>query len=578
MSKLQAFQFQPHNVTRIVDIDGLADIAKGHSQTKKDEEENTATRLASPIHPSLSQNSTGKHTRECPQTPIGRLPLAELIADGNDLNYLGVDSGPVERVLWNHSQQSSDPSSSQGRRTARRGKKRAHSSSPSISRIESRKILSKNRPSNKVENLQPSLKTPQADPANELWNRYSLDVDRPSPTRPPEPTCPNLHSSPPPTPTTHLQNREGGKLCRSYSCNVEWPTSATKRRKIQYSSSTQEGTVGSPSYELGYEASGKSKIARVSLLVEQIQKRLVKANTQDDDNGMDPSILLPFLEKASFSTGDPASPRVSSLDAPEMIDVLDYGTALVAGQTQRLVPVNMGTPNATYIEHEQGELLSNFVGHDDNEEDGENDEDGLDCELTRSTDEADPEAASSYNPPLLHPTPNGRRKPMVRITTMTAPPHGKAAKSFPDPAALDNVQSDGFSQHEPAVYPSSVKASFHDSDEFDDDSDVFAAELEDIVAKYDTKPQSPIQKLTNKIPAGARTSTKPEPKTFGTDISFNAQRVGTGIKSGAMSDDEFGGDADFENIMAECEEASQKSHLASQSQFSVCTKIFGTSK
>jgi hypothetical protein len=581
MSKLQAFQFQPHNDTCIADIDGLAHVATGSSQTNQDGGK-TVTCLISPIHPSLSQKSTEKDTRECPQTPIGRLPLAELIADGNDLNCLGgVDSGPVERVLWNHSQQSGDPRSSQGRRTARRGKKRAHSSSPSISCIESRKTLFKNRPSTKLENLQPSLKTPQADPANELWNRYSLDVDRPSPTRPPpEPTGANLHSSPPLTPTTHLQSREGGKLCRSYSCNVEWPTSATKRRKYQYSSSTQEDTVGSATYELGYEATGKSKIARVSLLVEQIQKRLVKAHTQDDDDGMDPSSLLPFLEKTSFLTGDPASPQIPGLDDPEMPDVIDDGIALITGQTQHFGPVNMSTSNATYLKHEQGEFSSKCGRHDVNDEDGGIDEDGSNFELMRPTDEADSQAASSYIPPSLHPTPNGLGQPMVRAVSKTTPPHRKATKKFPDPAVLDRVQSNGFNRFKSTAHPSSMKASFLDSDEFDDDdSDVFAADLEDVVAKYDTEPQSHTQKLANKIPASAPISIKSELKTFGTDVGSNvqiAQRIGTGIKSGAISDDEFGGDVDFENVMVECEEASQKPHLASQSQSSVCTKTFGT--
>lgn len=540
MSKLRAFQFQPRNETYLDDVDNLGSVGAATENPSNDQDkEKTTTLEATPLNPSLSQKSMEKDARECPQTPIGRLPLSELIAGGNDINHPAVDLLPVERVLWNHSQQSCDPDGSQGRRSTKRGTKRAHSSSPSTSQNEPRRSLTKE--SSKLEKLPTSLKTPQVDPVNDLWSRYSLLTDKPSPTRRAETALASLHSSSPQTPTTHWQGKESGKLRRSYSCNIEWPTSATKRRKFQYSSSNQEATVGYATYEHGSEANGRSKMARVSLLVEQIQNRLARSSTQDDENRVDPSTLLPFLEKASFSTSAAVSPpQASETDGPETGNVLDHGLAPAIGQLQRPLPTHMGIANTT--EYQQGELSPEFVRDDDYDEDDEDGVDSLASELLRTADDIEKYGLAVASPGI--------------------------SPSLPR-------------RLEPSTSPCSPKDSPLGLDEFDDDdSETFAADLEDIVAKYDTRPQPQVQKLATRTPNNAGKSTKTEPTTFGTNVSSNVQkapRVETGIKSGDISDEEFGGDFDFENIIAQCEEASQKPHSASRVQSSVCTRTFGPS-
>lgn len=541
ISKLRAFQFQPRKETLIGDIDtlGSAGAAKQNSPTNQDGEGTTRLQ-ATPINPSLSQKSTEKDLRECPQTPIGRLPLAELIAGGNEIHHPQVDLPPVERVLWNHSQQSCDRDDSQGRRTMKRGKKRAHSSSPMSSQNEPRGGLVEE--SSKLDMLQGSLKTPQADPVNDLWSRYSLATDKPSPTRHAETTLASLHSSSPQTPTSRWQGKESGKLRRSYSCNIEWPTSATKRRKVQYSSSNQESEVGNVTYKHGPEANGRSKMARVSLLVEQIQRRLARSSTQDDENTVDPSSSLPCLERTSFSTSAVvSSPQAAQVDGPETGNFLGYSTAPTVIQSHRHLPTNKRKTDT--IEHRQGDLSPVFVHNDECGEDDEGGADSLASDLLRTAD-------------------------YVEKYGMAVASSGRTPQSP--------------NRYEPSTSPCSPKDSSPGLDDFDDDdSETFAADLEDIVAKYDANPQHEVQKRTNRTINNTEKLIRPEPTTFGTDISLNVRRrpsVGTGTKSGASSDEEFGGDFDFENIIAEVEEASQNPHSASWVESSVRTRTFGPSK
>lgn len=539
MSKLRAFQFQPLDEPLGGGTESLAsaDAAKETSPTDQDRD-GTARPQATPIHPSLSQKSVEKDVRECPQTPIGRLPLAELIAGGNDIRNARVDLPPVERVLWNHSQQSCDPDGSQGGRTTKRGKKRAHSSSPSASQNEPRIV----KESSKLDMLQASLKTPQADPVNDLWSRYSLATDKPSPTRHADTTLASLHSSSPQTPTTRWQGKESGKLRRSYSCNIEWPTSATKRRKIQYSSSNQEANVGYSTYEHGSEVIRRSKMARVSLLVEQIQNRLARSSTQDYENRVDPSSSLPILEKTSFSTTASISPpQAAGIDEPETGDFLGYSTAPTVSRLHRPLPANNRIADTK--EHRQWGISPDVVPHDDYDEDDEDGVDNLASELLKTADDVE-------------------KCGLADASSRDAPP--------------------STIRYEPSTSPCSPKDSPPGLDDFDDDdSETFAADLEDIVAKYDTKPHSQVEELAARTPNNTEMLTRPESTTFGTDVSYNVRKrpqVETDVKSGASSDEEFGGDFDFENIIAQCEEASQKPHSASGVHSSVRTRTFGPSK
>ena len=171
-----------------------------------------------------SQKSAKDACREYPRTPVGRVPLADLINCSEDGDKSPVRS-PIERVAWNHSPRSSDEPFSYMTPAKRSGKKRARSSSP----ISSQKNTSTSKPTFDLQTLQTSLKTPQIDPAVDLENRYFSRVKHNTPTRPPASAAADfMHSSSPQTPV--LNSSETAKLRRTMSCGVQWPNT-NKRRK-----------------------------------------------------------------------------------------------------------------------------------------------------------------------------------------------------------------------------------------------------------------------------------------------------------------------------------------------------------
>ena len=175
-----------------------------------------------------------------PATPVGRVPLAELISNTEDtLDQLPLLT-PVERVLWNHSPSSTDLVGTFATPFTRRGTKRARSSSPkSSSREEEAGLLVSpgRRAPFDTQTLQKSLTSPQADPATELWSRYSLHpASKQTPSKAPALSPTNLfHTLSPQTPARYVNGLDNSGLRRSLSCGMEWPTSAAKRRKIQKS-------------------------------------------------------------------------------------------------------------------------------------------------------------------------------------------------------------------------------------------------------------------------------------------------------------------------------------------------------
>jgi DNA replication ATP-dependent helicase Dna2 len=156
-----------------------------------------------------------------PSTPATRLPLADLLGNPDDTQKrkaLGTIS-PGEYVCWIPAP---SPSGSQSRVTPARKRKRAKSSSPIYS--------SQNETSNFFpEGVTPARppqahKTPQIDPAVDLWNRYANAND------PKGAVFSNqIQDTSPKSPAT--AGSVSG-LRRWASCGIEWPTSRSKRRKF----------------------------------------------------------------------------------------------------------------------------------------------------------------------------------------------------------------------------------------------------------------------------------------------------------------------------------------------------------
>ena len=515
----------------------------------------TATQMIPPPQP-LSQRSENKDLRDCPQTPLGRLPLSELLASAEDSSRQHLNLTPIERVLWDNS-----PVVPDVRPAARRKRKRAHSSSPaSSSQNETSTHFMGAKPAVDLHTLQKALKTPKADPADDLWSRYSLNtelVDRKSPTAPGHAYL--VHSSSPQTPATHLQ-RENGSLRRALSC-IEWPTSVAKRRKLYHSSSQ-----GSSARDGGTIASvEKSKLSRVSLLVEKIHDGLSKPRTlPNDDTSSEPSVSSPAgIGNKSPSSKSDLDLRQSQLALDGIVNVLSQTAVAPGGSAPQ--PLVLTADEITRVE--QDDCSSNFGGED------------LDLGMLETIDTKNDAMISNITPR------SATQDKQTCDASVSAAMRG--AKENREPGDSQNIrpagsfQSDNFSDMSfPSLVSSStIGAAPQKFDEFDEDEDeVSAADIEDMFAKYDSQlPHS----HTKAEPSGGTNEAKTDIDKTGVSIppkTKTATSIGTTVNVEVLSDDdsdEFGGDSDFEQIAVECE-ATQKQQV-SQPHSSVCTLKIGSS-
>ncbi len=281
-SKLTAFRFDPPRVTQEhSDQDpAMATVVPAVGQENQVADYNVHKEAEVKI---LSPRKHADHTinPSLPQTPAARIPLGELTTGTNEAYPVPnvEDTSPEDRVCWKHRR---SPTSSGTPYTPalipRKGTKRARSSSPAQSPYDGpvedrnrKEILS-------MQSLQKMLKTPQADPALELWNKYSANgVSKPV-----------FQSSqlPPFTQLVVASPRVGG-LRRTVSCGMEWPVSTTKRRKISGSNSRDISEHQSP-------AAGRSvKLSKVNSLVEKIQESLAKPEMVEDIGDISSSSSLP---------------------------------------------------------------------------------------------------------------------------------------------------------------------------------------------------------------------------------------------------------------------------------------------
>lgn len=503
-----------------------------------------------------SQRSETKYLRDCPQTPLGRLPLSELLASAEDTSRQHLNLTPIERVLWDNSPV--DPSVGPA---ARRKRKRAHSSSPaSSSQNETSTHFVGAKPAVDLHTLQKALKTPKADPADDLWSRYSLNtelVDRKSPATPGYPFL--VHSSSPQIPATHLQ-RETGSLRRALSC-IEWPTSVAKRRKLYHSSSQgnsarDEGTIASVE---------KSKLSRVSLLVEKIHDGLSKPIAfPNDDTSSEPTISSPAgIGNKSPSSKSDLDLRQSQLAIDRVVNVLSQTAVAPRGSAPQ--PLVLTTNEITRVE--QDGCSSNWGGED------------LDLEMLETTDTKDDAMISNVTDR------SATQDKQTGAPSVSAAERGVNENREPgdlqDIGPAGSFQSDNFSDisFPSRVSSSTIGAAPQKYDEFDEEEDeVSAADIEHIFAKYDSQlPQS----HSNAEPSGGTNEARTEVTKIGVSIppkTKTATSIGTSEKVEVLSDDdsdEFGGDSDFEQIAVECE-ATQKQQV-SQPQSSVCTMKTGSS-
>lgn len=489
-----------------------------------------------PPQPS-SQLSAGKEVRDCPQTPIGRLPLSELLAAGDDARQ-NMEYTPMERVLWENSPVNVDLTSSISKR---RKRKRAHSSSPTSS---SQNEVSSHFPdaqtSKDVPNLPVTLKTPKADPADALWSRFASD--RRSPSTAGGSLFPQLmQSSSPQTPGPPAQKDSG--LRRAFSC-IEWPTSAAKRRKMHHNGYQRETAAV---FADGHHPAERSKMSRVSMLIEKMQHGLSNPREPPTVSSSEPSKSSPTAMKSRSPIRETNSFQSDSCD----VDNVTTGFSQAAAD------------EAAGAEFDEASSKTREgVGKTLAEESSEFGDEDLDLEMIEAAnDDGEQTLTNAKFHAQTFPkkgggsnsTDNQESDGSVRSKTMP---------SIQDPRRTNDY--DSLVQRQTSHLPTR-KDNLHE-DEFDeDDAGEFAADLDDVCAKYDTQPSA----LDINAVDTPRTGDGANSRMM---ASFLVPNLDTQPPLEVISDDEeFGDDSDFEQIAAECAQATQDQKPGPPSQSTVNT-------
>ncbi|KAJ5448994.1 hypothetical protein N7445_003815 [Penicillium cf. griseofulvum] len=232
------------------------------------------------------QAQESKPIKECPQTPGNRIPLADLISNAEDSfdPAPGPEVTPVEHVIWQHVPASSNPDTSSQTPASRR-RKRRHSSSPAGSPSNGNKKKVQKEALD-LHSIQALFKTPQHDMAAELWNNYMDKNMVDGPDDLPPPRLANLLSSSPQTPGSGRTSRDSSGLRRAISCTTDFPTSRTKRRRVnRLDAGPNRGMFQRTSSNI---ESGRPKSSRINYLMEKIEKSIHMAPADAGPPGSSP--------------------------------------------------------------------------------------------------------------------------------------------------------------------------------------------------------------------------------------------------------------------------------------------------
>lgn len=231
------------------------------------------------------QVQESKPIKECPQTPGNRIPLADLISNAEDSfdPTPGPEVTPVEHVIWQHVPASSNPDTSSQTPAGRR-RKRRHSSSPAGSPSNGNKKKAQKEALD-LHSIQALFKTPQHDMAAELWNNYMDKNMVDGPDDLPPPRFANLLSSSPQTPGSGRTSRDSSGLRRAISCTTDFPTSRTKRRRVNRLDVGPSRGIQRTSSNV---ESGRPKSSRINYLMEKIEKSIHMAPANAGPPGSSP--------------------------------------------------------------------------------------------------------------------------------------------------------------------------------------------------------------------------------------------------------------------------------------------------
>ncbi|KAH9886546.1 hypothetical protein F4778DRAFT_470764 [Xylariomycetidae sp. FL2044] len=251
-------------------------------------------------------------------TPVSRLAWQDLIGISEMKEDEEEDTSPNERIGWDTTEIPKYEMSPVLPR--RRGKKRARSSSPLSSPAVSSKHTT---PAVNVKQLSRALKSPNPDPAIELWDRFSLSgsmsaaaLGAPNPA-----LAQIMASSSPKPPRSHAGGSAEGGLRRAISCGANWP----KRRRAERAEAALAREF------LAEESpSRSSKSSMVNALLKTVTGEINKSKAVQtrEDALRSPSPRKGRPSPVTTASGSPvrnlqvakASPTLSTREVPNKVD------------------------------------------------------------------------------------------------------------------------------------------------------------------------------------------------------------------------------------------------------------------
>ena len=384
--------------------------------------------------PKLSQNKTFP----LPSTPATRLPLADLVGNVDDSSRHTIKpvASPEEQLFWRGSQPTTTP-------IMRKPMKRARSSSP----------VGPSQDDHRLDGPRPELTTPQADPAMELWSRYTSNKGTPTANK----SVAFAHLINESSPRSAAAAGSVSGLRRWASCGVEFPASNRKKRRthgfFKGDADTDDDLFAAIPSSDGVMHGQQTK-SNLADMVQRMKESISNSQMRDSSQSPLASSPLPGNKSHHVSSGSPRQRRILDPD------------------------VDMGVMDTMQIESIAEEDEEDFIGDEDDlvqsdaqrndveprETSGSSDEFG---DVDFDTDLAD----------VLETTPLG-------TTSFALDPMAASQSQADTPAKDKKVHANLFPTG--AGLPKSADS----GDEFgiDDDDDVFAADLEQVVSMYDKRP------------------------------------------------------------------------------------------
>ncbi|KFY27410.1 hypothetical protein V493_03482 [Pseudogymnoascus sp. VKM F-4281 (FW-2241)] len=471
-SKLEVFQCnaQSKNRQSSVDMSGRG----ANPLVLEEDKENTPLDVSEQGINQLSRNDFAKPSIETPATPSSKLALPELIGmmDVGSMAQLQLKT-PDERVMWDHAINAEDNNTT-SYVAPRRGRKRPRSSSPMSSPGNVSAHFAGNPETGDLQQL--GAQAAHAGPGLDLWSGYAIGADKCTPRGAQNPLFAHLmgnSSSPQSANVKSFVSREG-TFKRSISCGTQFP----KRRKVGvFEDHTATDVFMEP------KKRALSKPSRVSELLDGIKVAAVSPDKSAFSAG--PSSSSPIPRSKGWSERKEMH-QASPLGAKDRHCTGDAGIAEGEAPRLQLQP------------EEKYETIASQKSDSTSSDYGDFDADQFDESFLAVLESNQTSIQTSQSP---------------------------ATATHPEKRHI-NTQDSPIAATKPSIAPPA-----EEEDEFaNSDEEMFAADFEEILSKYDTLPAA--AEIENQ--AGLRQGGLTEE---------NGSIIKT-VADVADSDDEYGDDLD----------------------------------